>query len=343
MFRRGEPYDEENFMVAYLDGCTMVVNQADRYHPTLFDMCRVLAADYFHHVFAVVYLTPPNSYAVRLHNDDQDVFLLQVWGTKHWKIRNAVPKIGAYTEEMVGKDEPVPPELISEPIMSFDMQPGDVLYIPRGFLHEAATSTEPSLHITITMPTSDYCWGIQLVKHLMQDVHSRDAPPEVRRACEAQLVGPGSHQLDDATLDAHIEDIFNNWSRNASLDGVLNAFEGRMARVNEGQERAHQQATSLRPPRPQITEESRVRLMYGVSCFCDEKSETATFKRDTQRLDLPISKSAAPLLRSLTARPQKVNSLPCADTFERICVLQLLHQQGVVQLFLTDADEVTVS
>ena len=26
-----------------------------------------------------------------------------------------------------------------------------VLYIPRGYLHEAATSTEPSLHITLTV------------------------------------------------------------------------------------------------------------------------------------------------------------------------------------------------
>merc|ERR1712232_939404 len=100
----------------------------------------------FYHVFGVLYLTPPDSQAVRLHNDDQDVFLFQVWGRKHWTIRNS-PQHLPYTEEMLGKSDPVPPELIGDPIMSFDMQPHDVLFIPRGFLHEARTSAEPSLHI----------------------------------------------------------------------------------------------------------------------------------------------------------------------------------------------------
>lgn len=236
----------------------------------------------------------------------------------------------------------MPPELISEPIMSFDMLPGDVLYIPRGFLHEASTSAEGSCHITVTMPTSDYCWGIQLVKHLMQEIHSRGVPPEVQKASQTPLVGP-DRPLEDEAVDAHLEEIFKNWSSNISADSVLEAFEHRMNRVNEGQERAHQQAMTLQAPRPQVTEDSRVRLMYGVTCLCEVDSEVAVFKRDMQRLELPIAKSSSVLIRSLTARPQKVKELPCADTFERLCVLQLLHQQGVVQLFLRDADERTIS
>jgi len=341
MFRRGDACEEENFLVAYLDGASMIVNQAERYHDRVYDFCRILAAQHFHHVFAVVYLTPPNSYAVRLHNDDQDVFLMQVWGKKHWIMRDA-PKLAPYTEEMLGKDEPVPPELISEPIMSFDMLPGDILYIPRGFLHEATTSSEPSLHITITMPTSDYCWGVQLVKHMMQEVHSRDAPPSVLKACQTQLVGSET-PLGEETLNANLADMFSHWSSNITVDGVLEAFETRMKRVNEGQDRAHTQAMSLQPPRPQVTEDTRVRLMNGVSCWCEPDSDLAVFKRDNQRMELPIAKTAASLIRSLTARPQKVKDLPCKDTFERLCVLQLLHQQGILQLFLRDADESTIS
>lgn len=341
IFRRGEPCDEDNFLVAYLDGASMIVNQADRYHPRIFEFCQILGAQHWHHVFGVVYLTPPNSWAVRLHNDDQDVFLMQVWGKKHWILRDA-PKLVPYTEEMLGKDDPVPPELISEPIMSFDMLPGDVLYIPRGFLHEATTSAEPSLHITVTTPTSDYCWGIQLVKHLMQEVHARDAPPAVQKAAKTPLVGPDC-PLEDDVIDAHLQEIFKNWSSNISVDQVQEAFEGRMAKVNEGSQRAHLQAMTLHPPRPQVTEETRVRLMYGVSCWCEPDAEVAVFKRDTQHMELPIAKSAAVLIRSLTARPQKVKDLPCIDTFERLAVLQLLHDQGIIQLFLRDADERTIS
>lgn len=36
--------------------------------------------------------------AVRVHTDDQDVILLQVWGSKHWTLYNA-PTHLPYTEE----------------------------------------------------------------------------------------------------------------------------------------------------------------------------------------------------------------------------------------------------
>jgi len=304
-FKRGEPFDEDNFLVAYLDGASLIVNQAERYEPLLFELCQFLARDYFSHVFSVVYLTPANSFAVRLHNDDQDVFLMQVWGKKHWIIRQSAPKDLPYTEEMLGKDEPVPPEFISDPIMEFDMEPGDLLYIPRGFLHEATTTSEPSLHVTITMPTSDYCWGVQLVKHLMQDVHSPGVPPSVKAACKTRLIGPDRVE-DDAQIEAQIQEVLKSWSSNMSLDGVVDAFEHRMSKVNEGQEKNFNQAMNLRPPRPQVTEDSRVRLMNSVSCWCEPDSDVAIFKRDTQRLELPIAKTAVPLLKSLTARPQKV-------------------------------------
>jgi len=341
MFKRGEANDEESFLIAYLDGTTMIVNQAERYEPMLYELCRQLAGEYFYHVFAVMYLTPANSFAVRLHNDDQDVFLMQVWGKKHWIIRENRPQPLPYTEEMLGKDEPVPPEHISDPIMSFDMEAGDILYIPRGSLHEATTTSEPSLHITITMPTSDYCWGVQLVKHLMQDVHAPGVPATVKSTCSSKLVGPDSLQ-DNKQLDAMIADVFQNWSSNIKLDGVIDAFERRMSRVNEQQEKTHAQAMSLQPPRPQVTEGSRVRLMHGISCSCAEDSTVAVFKRDTQRLELPIAKTQGPVIRSLTSRPQNVTDLPCTDRFERLCVLQVLLSHDVLQLFTRDADERTI-
>lgn len=334
LFRRGEPYDEENFLVAYLDGATMIVNQAERCNQTLYDFCRIMAASHFHHVFGVVYLTPPDSFGVRLHNDDQDVFLMQVWGKKHWLLRDA-PKLLPYTEEMLGKDEPVPPEKMTEQIMEFTMEPGDVLYIPRGFLHQAKTSKEPSLHITITVPTSDYCWGVQLIKHFMSQLHS---DPQLKGISEMQL---GSGGPDDATLDGKLEEAMSKWASGVTIDGVIDAFEKRMLNVNNGQERNHSQAMSLQL-RPFINEQSRVRLMQGITCSCAPDSELAIFKRESQRLELPISKTASALIRSLSSKPQAVADLPCEDTFERLCVLNLLHAQGIVQMFLRGPDDRTI-
>lgn len=316
MFKKGTGYDDESFLHAYLDGCSLIVNQADRYHPVIYDLCQGLAGAHFHHVFGVVYLTPPNSQAVRLHNDDQDVFLLQVWGRKHWTIRNA-PRLLPYTEEMLGKSSPVPEELVGAPVMSFDMQPHDVLFIPRGFLHEAQTSDESSLHVTITVPTSDYCWGVQLAKHLAQSL-----PPA---ACEASLRS--------ADLEEQLQELLRNWQEGLSAETVVQTFERRMEGTNVGQERAFRQAMGLRM-RPSVTERSRVRLMHGVLLRCE--ADRAVFLRESRSLDLPVATSALPLLRSLTPLPQRVSELPCGDRFERLCVLEILHQLGALQLFLED-------
>ncbi len=73
-FYQGLPYSRHqplDFFSAYLDEASIVVNRADRSWPEMFKFCRELADAHFFHVFAVIYLTPPNSFAVRAHSDDQ--------------------------------------------------------------------------------------------------------------------------------------------------------------------------------------------------------------------------------------------------------------------------------
>jgi len=148
--------------------------------------------------------------------------LFQVWGRKHWTIRNS-PQHLLYTEEMLGKSDPVPPELIGDPIMSFDMQPHDVLFIPRGFLHEARTSAEPSLHITVTVPTTDYCWGVQVAKHLAQQLHRREMPTPLQDLADGSMA-----QLNNGK-DADIQALLRVWLQQVSGGAVLSAFEDRMS------------------------------------------------------------------------------------------------------------------
>ena len=42
-------------------------------------------------------------------------------------------------------------EEIGEPIMEIDLEPGDVLYFPRGFIHQASSTVTHSLHITMSV------------------------------------------------------------------------------------------------------------------------------------------------------------------------------------------------
>lgn len=96
-----------------------------------------------------VYLTPPNSQGFAPHYDDIEAFVLQLEGAKHWKVygpRNPqenLPRVSStnFTQEEIG-----------EPILDVKLEPGDMLYFPRGFIHQAETvEGKHSLHITVSM------------------------------------------------------------------------------------------------------------------------------------------------------------------------------------------------
>ena len=64
-----------------------------------------------------------------------------------------------YTHEQLGKKGPIDMQSLGKPLLQTELTPGSVLYMPRGFVHEArATEGGSSLHITLTVQTSDLCW-----------------------------------------------------------------------------------------------------------------------------------------------------------------------------------------
>eukprot|EP00929_Paragymnodinium_shiwhaense_P074342 TRINITY_DN38033_c0_g1_i1.p1 TRINITY_DN38033_c0_g1~~TRINITY_DN38033_c0_g1_i1.p1 ORF type:complete len:447 (-),score=109.67 TRINITY_DN38033_c0_g1_i1:112-1452(-) len=331
MMRKGERHRAKNFVQAYLDGSSLTVNNADVYVPAIYGMCRALADRFFYHVFAVTYLTPPSSFAVRMHNDDQDVICLQVWGRKHWKVLNNPTKKPIFTEEMVGKEQPVDPQQIGDVELEVTMEPGDILYIPRGHLHEASTSgTEPSLHVTVTMPTCDYCWGVNLVKFFHGEyLNGRSAPEQASRP----IAGPGA--MDDAALEAFLASAMEDLQGRLSHEAIVEAFSRRLGATNQRQEAQHRQCVEG-SQRPELTEKSFVHLAAGVNCQVDEVGTGAVFGRVTaqgpQYMQLEIGASTADLLRALSSKPQLVHELPGVDRFERLCVLHRLLWHGVLEV-----------
>lgn len=106
--------------------------------------------EYFHcMVGSNVYLTPPNSQGFAPHYDDIEAFVLQLEGAKHWKVykpRNPQEHLPRVSSENFSQHE------IGEPILDVTLEPGDMLYFPRGFIHQAETvEGKHSLHITTSM------------------------------------------------------------------------------------------------------------------------------------------------------------------------------------------------
>jgi len=157
-------------------------------------LCVDLRED-FPHAYVNSYLTPPASQAVAPHADDRDVLVWQAAGSKHWKVYGEPPIPYPFTLEQVGKYEECPvPEatLAAPPLLEVTLEAGDLLYMPRGFVHEATTSQQPSLHLTIALATHDWCWS-KVVGRAMSQMGTAPAACAEFMA-EVEALDPAEHR-----------------------------------------------------------------------------------------------------------------------------------------------------
>ncbi len=113
-------------------------------HPPLAEFCRELEAELGHPAQANAYYTPASAQGFAVHHDTHDVFCLQIEGEKRWLVYPPVLELPLKQQKYVrAMGEP------GEPVMDVTLRAGDMLYLPRGWLHQAMTSDVPSLHLTV--------------------------------------------------------------------------------------------------------------------------------------------------------------------------------------------------
>ncbi|KAG5471255.1 hypothetical protein LSCM1_01328 [Leishmania martiniquensis] len=94
------------------------------------------------------YWTPANSQGFAPHYDDVDVFLLQLEGEKLWHLDDPLEKVGVLARH---SSEDFAPEQLPTPKHTITLRAGDVLYMPRGIVHQGKTTPKMhSLHITFS-------------------------------------------------------------------------------------------------------------------------------------------------------------------------------------------------
>ncbi|XP_068158294.1 bifunctional lysine-specific demethylase and histidyl-hydroxylase NO66 [Drosophila tropicalis] len=133
----------------YGEGCSIRILNPSTYLPGLRTMCSLMQ-EFFHClVGANVYLTPPNSQGFAPHFDDIEAFVLQVEGRKRWRLYMPLQPSDVLARESSGN---YTPDQLGEPIFDEVLKPGDVLYFPRGTVHQAITEKKHhSLHITLSV------------------------------------------------------------------------------------------------------------------------------------------------------------------------------------------------
>jgi ribosomal protein L16 Arg81 hydroxylase len=189
-------------------GATIVLQGLHHNWLPLARYCRHLETFLGHPVQANAYFTPAGSQGLPVHHDTHEVISLQVAGTKRWLVYDPVLELPLKNQRYRSAlGEP------GEPVLDLTLAAGDTLYLPRGWLHQALTSEDDSLHITV---------GVN-VRRWVDEAHVAldDAESELpfRQTIDA-VEPPGLPELDADAVRLRARERFVR-TRRPILDGQL--------------------------------------------------------------------------------------------------------------------------
>ncbi|MFG2054666.1 cupin domain-containing protein [Micromonospora sp. NPDC048930] len=145
----GDQVLDEKVLQLYADGATLVLQGLHRIWPALVDFARDLGTALAQPLQVNAYLTPAGSQGFATHYDTHDVFVLQVDGRKHWRIHPPVLPDPLEKQPWGGRADEVAATAEGKPALEVVLEPGDALYLPRGWLHSAQAQESSSLHLTV--------------------------------------------------------------------------------------------------------------------------------------------------------------------------------------------------
>ncbi len=290
---------------------SMVAYSLDQWLPSVHRFMSAMGEVTGTRIGANAYYTPAESRVFRPHWDTHDVLVVQLHGTKHWRIYETLlehPLPGrAYMES-------TPYEGFADDLPSYDitLAEGDMLYLPCGTPHAAWTEGEDSLHLTGgLMPVR---WHDVIRTAVEQALLECEKDLELRQPCAAWFLG-----VDDPRVRAEhdrVQDRFLEHLRAVGLPDVLASLFA--------DETACPHGLGLSTPPVELdTPLSRVR---GVAFVHDCEQGVQLVHLD-RRIGFPAA--FGPALRwmmdQLTLRPSQ---LPQLDTAQRLMLARRLVHEG---------------
>lgn len=203
-------------------GATISLKGIDRRILSLWEICRSIEKELGWPSHATAFITPPNAKNTTPHYDVTDNFIVQVAGGKLWKIWNKDSILPLKHEHHI-LQESIAISKKTAPIKEVYLNAGDILFIPRGHLHEVYTMDENSLHVVIAIEPIRI-WGVinLAVKKLVKELHD---DPNFRRSVplSASFTESLDKELSSILLQLKTK-IQNNIVWPDICNGVLNEF-----------------------------------------------------------------------------------------------------------------------
>ncbi len=145
----GDQLDADKVLREFADGSTLVLQGLHRTWAPLAAFTRQLIADVGHPIQVNAYITPASSRGFDPHYDTHDVFVIQIAGEKRWTIHEPVHRDPLADEPWTQHREAVTERARLTPYLEQTFAPGDVLYLPRGWVHSATALGDYTIHLTI--------------------------------------------------------------------------------------------------------------------------------------------------------------------------------------------------
>ena len=292
----------------YRGGDTVVLQGLHHTDRRLARVANNLALALDHPVQINAYFSPADARGLDLHFDYHDVFVVQLGGSKRWRIWKPLPRTtdpvkGAHTIARPSFDE------VGEPLLDLTLEAGDCLYLPRGYPHSAETTDRRSEHLTIGLV------AVTWQRLIRKAIDAQVAAGRLSGALPPGLLEPGSSAPDAAD---QLEGL-----QSQLAPGVL---RHRMAREIW----RRQPATRLRP---RITPElgsSPLMFTPGPLLWLTTIDARAVLGLGDRVLDMPVE--ALDFLAALldSDGPVEPDELKGLDNGSRSVVLRRLLAEGVL-------------
>lgn len=317
----GDLADPERIRTAYDSGATIVLQSLQRLWPPIGEFCRELAARLGHRTQCNAYVTPGgHAQGFTYHHDTHDVFVLQVAGRKRWQVHEPVLELPTPRQARAGSD------LVrhgASPVLDVVLEAGDALYLPRGWVHAAATVDEPSIHLTIGMQVTTW---LDLLRAVVERLGPEE--PALRRAVPT---GGDSSTEAAADLAAALTKQAVDWLSTVSPDAVADVVEHQRATVVPAEPLGPlAQAVAAAGVAPATV----VRPRQGLRATLVRRDQRAVLRVPGKEISLPAV--AEPMVRTLLGGPVTPLELavadPDCDVSDALVVVRRLLREGVLAL-----------
>ncbi|XP_074961803.1 LOW QUALITY PROTEIN: ribosomal oxygenase 1 [Phalacrocorax aristotelis] len=343
----------------YQNGCSLRLLSPQAFSTTVWQFLSILQEHFGSMVGANTYLTPPGTQGFAPHYDDIEAFVLQLEGKKHWRVYS--PRTDAEVLPQFSSANLTQAEL-GEPVLETVLEAGDLLYFPRGFIHQGDCLPDAhSLHITVSSYQRN-SWGDLLEKLLPAALQmALEENVEYRQGLPMDYLGymgVANSDAVDARRTAFMEKVQSLIKKlvdyipiDAAVDQRAKSFlhdclppvltQGEKAQSIYGFP-ARWQDGGPRDVDILITEDTEVRLLrHGIIRLCNEEAGVMLYyttensrvyhKEEPKFLEIdPEYTDSIEFLLSSYPNHVRVDTLPCETLEDKISLATLLFEKGIL-------------